>query len=204
MSKQKSEIVRRGYDRIAKRYHKQRDVYKSNALLRKFSKLVPKGSKVIDLGCGAGVPVAKFLANKGYKVVGIDFAEGMVKLAKKNVPEARFIKIDITKMKFGHNSFDGAVSFYALIHISREKHSEIYKSLHLILKPGSIILVNAGGSKAREYYEEDYLGVKMFWSFYGPKKCLSIIKNAGFSIIWSKLLRLGGERQFWVLAKNKK
>jgi len=204
VSGQKSEIVRRGYNRIAEKYHEERDLYKSNALLRKFSKRVPKGSKVIELGCGAGVPVAKFLVDKGYKVVGIDFAEGMLKLAKKNVPKARFIKMDITKMRFGHDSFDGAVSFYALIHIPREKHTGIYESIHKILKPDSIILVNAGGPRAWEGHEKDYLGVKMFWSFYGPKKCLSIIKNAGFSIIWSKLLRLGGERQFWVLAKNKK
>ncbi|MFH2106075.1 MAG: methyltransferase domain-containing protein [Candidatus Micrarchaeota archaeon] len=205
MSKPKSELVRKGYTKIAKIYHEQRGRYKNNALLAKFSKQLPKG-KVLDLGCGAGIPIAKFLIEKGYCVVGIDFAHGMIKLAKKNVPKAKFIRMDATKMRFRLNSFDGAVSFYALIHIPRKKHERIYKKLHKILKPNAIIFINASGIDANgwEGYEKDYLGVPMFWSFYSPKKTSKLIEDAGFEIMWSKILKLGGEKQFWVLAKNKK
>lgn len=201
----KSETVRKGYTKIAKAYHKQRDKYKNNLLLAKISKRLPKGSTILDLGSGAGVPVARFLVDKGFNVIGIDFAENMVKLARKNVPKARFIKMDITKMRFKPNSFDGAVSFYAIIHIPREKHARIYEKLHRILRPNSFIFLNASGSDANGWdgYEKDYLGVPMFWSFYGPKKTSGLIVNAGFEILWSKILKLGGEKQFWVLAKKK-
>lgn len=126
MSKQNSEIVRKGYNKIAEKYHKQRNKYSSNSLLLKFLKYAPKNSKVLDLGCGAGIPVSKFLVDNGCKVVGIDFSEGMLKVARRNVPIAKFINMNITKMKFKANSFDGAVSFYAIIHIPREYHSKIY------------------------------------------------------------------------------
>ena len=202
MIKQKSSIVRKGYDKIAEKYHKQRSKHSSKSLLTKFSKLLPKGSTVLDLGCGAGVPVTKFFVQKGYEVTGIDFSKSMLKLARKNVPEARFIKMDITKMKFKPNAFDGAVSFYAIIHIQREKHAGIYKKLHDTLKPDAIILFNPGTDNW-EGYEEDFLGARMFWSQYDPKKTLKIIKNAGFEIIWSKILKLP-EKQFWILARNKK
>ncbi|MFA5050345.1 MAG: class I SAM-dependent methyltransferase [Candidatus Micrarchaeia archaeon] len=206
MLKPKSELVREGYTKIAKKYHKQRNKYKNNKLLIKFSKQLPKGSNVIDLGCGAGIPVTKFLINKKYTVIGIDFAGGMIKLAKKNVPKAKFIEMDITKMNFKPNSFDGAVSFYAIIHIPRQKHAGVYKNLHKILKPNAIMLINACGTDINgwEGYERDYLGVPMFWSFYGPKKTSRIITDSGFEILWSKILKLGGEKQFWVLARNKK
>lgn len=206
MIKPNAEIVRKGYDKIAKAYHKQRHIYKSKALLTKFSKQLPKGSKIIDLGCGAGVPVAKFLVGKGYEVTGIDFADGMVKLAKKNVPKARFLKMDVTKMKFRRGEFDAAVSFYAIIHIPREKHAGIYKKLHQILKPNGVMFINACGSDAEgwEGYQKDYLGVPMCWSFYSPKKTSKMIKDAGFEILRSKVLKLGGEKQFWVLARNQK
>src|SRR3989338_5440936 len=106
MLKQKSEIVREGYNKIAQRYNKQRKIYPNKLLLMKFKKNLPKNSKVLDLGCGAGIPVSKFLIDNGYKVTGIDFSDEMLKIARKNVPKANFKKKDITKMDLKPNSFD--------------------------------------------------------------------------------------------------
>ncbi len=128
----------------------------------------------------------------------------MIDLAKKNVSKAKFLKVDMTKMNFKENSFDAAISFYAIIHVPKEKHSKIYKDLHKIINPDGIILVNATGPIDWEGYEQDYLGIKMFWSHYGPKKSLKIIKDSGFEILWSSNLRLGKETQFWILARNRK
>ncbi len=199
-----SEIVKKSYTKIAKKYHEQRHLYPNKSLLIKFKKYVKKGAKVLDLGCGAGVPISKFLINKGFQVTGIDFADGMLKLAKKNVPKAKFFKMDMTKMNFKQNSFDGAVSFYAIIHVPREKHTRIYRSLHKILNPNAVMILNAAGNCEWEGTAENYMGVPMFWSFYHPNKTLKIIENEGFEIIWNKILHLGNEDQFWVLARNKK
>jgi ubiquinone/menaquinone biosynthesis C-methylase UbiE len=202
--KEKSEIVRKGYDRIARTYHEQRGRYPDKRLLAMISSRLKKGSSVLDLGCGAGVPVARYLVKKGFRVTGIDFSPSMVRFARRNVPKARFILMDITKMRFKPDSFNGAVSFYAIIHIPREKHAKIYKKLYRILKPGSFILLNACGTDVNgwEEYAEDYLGAPMFWSFYGPKKTSQMIASAGFDILWGRILSLGGEKQFWVLAKK--
>ena len=184
----KAEIVKKGYTKIAEKYHKQRHLYHNKSLLLKFIKYLPKNSRVLDLGCGAGVPISKFLSDKEYRVTGIDFADGMLRLARKNVLKAKFLKMDMTKMNFKPNSFDGAVSFYAIIHIPREKHSRIYKRLNKILKNSAVMLVNAGGHKEWEEFVEDYMGTQMFWSFYSPKKTLSMIEDAGFKIIWNKIM----------------
>ena len=204
MTKSKSEIVREGYTDIAQKYHNQRHLYPNKTLLLKFMKHVPKNSRILDLGCGAGIPISKFLTDACCKVTGIDFADGMLKLARKNVPKAKFLKMNMTELNFKENSFDGAVSFYAIIHVPRKKHSRIYKSLHKILINNAVILVNAGGHKKWEETAEDYMGVPMFWSFFSPMKTRRIIENSGFKIIWNKILKLGGETQFWVMARNKK
>ena len=202
MTTQQSEIVRKGYNNIAEKYDKQRKLYQSEGLLQKFLRSIPKNSRILDLGCGAGIPVTKFLVNDGFETVGIDFSENMLKIARKNVRNAKFLKMDITKMKFKESSFHGAVSFYALIHIPREYHSIIYEKLHKILKPNGSIMFNACGTLMWEETVKDYLGVPMYWSFYGPKRTLKIIKDAGFEILWGKVLKIGNEKQFWVLAKN--
>jgi ubiquinone/menaquinone biosynthesis C-methylase UbiE len=200
----KSGIVRKGYSKIAIKYGKWRTGLRNAPMLEEFSARVAKGAKVIDLGCGTGVPVAKFLEKKGFEVTGIDFSEGMLALARENVPNARFVEMDLRRLRFRENSFRGAVSFYAMIHIPRREHAGIYRKLHRIIKPGGLLLANACGPDAWEKTVKDYFGVEMFWSFYGPRRTLKIIETAGFVPIWGKVKTIGGERQFWVLASNRK
>ena len=90
-----TEIVREGYDTIARAYHEQRDKFKNRDLLAMFASALPAGSPVLDIGCGAGVPVAKFLVDSGFDVTGIDVSSTMLSLARSHVPEAEFLKMDM-------------------------------------------------------------------------------------------------------------
>jgi len=131
----KKEIVRRGYDSRAEEYNANRHLYDNRKELGEFASLLPKNAKVLDVGCGAGVPVSEFLVHSGFDVTGIDFSENMLKLARKNVPKARFSKRDMTKLNFENESFDGLTAFYSIIHVSRQKHFSLFQSFHRILKP---------------------------------------------------------------------
>ena len=102
----KESIVRKGYDEIAEEYHVDRYRFDNGKELKEFVALLPKNAEVLDVGCGAGVPVAEFLVESGFEVTGIDFSENMLKLARKNVPKAVFIKKDTNKLDFAENSFD--------------------------------------------------------------------------------------------------
>jgi hypothetical protein len=64
------------------------------------------------------------------------------------------------------------------------------------------MLINMGHSEWEA--TEEYYGVNMFWSNYSPEKSLQIIENAGFQTIWDKIIESGGEKPYWILAKNKK
>ena len=193
-------LVRKSYNKIAKKYHSIR--YKFNNLkeLKKFVNFLPKKAKILDVGCGAGVPVAKFLVNSGFEVVGIDSSESMLKLARKNVPKAKFIKKDMTKLNFKTNSFDGIMALYSIIHVPRKEHFLIFQNFHNILKPNSIMLVSMCSNEIER--EADFHGERMYWSCYNPKKSLQIIKDAGFKIIFAKNLIRGGEKYYWVLARS--
>ena len=47
-------------------------------------------SKVLDVGCGTGTPVASTIAQHGHQVTGIDIAPSMVELSRKAVPNGKF------------------------------------------------------------------------------------------------------------------
>ena len=199
---EKKEIVKKGYDRLAERYQTIRRAFDNKRELNEFASLLPKNAKVLDVGCGAGVPVAQFLVDSGFDVTGIDFSKNMLELARKNVPNAKFLVKDMTTLDFEADSFDGLTAFYSIIHVSREKHFSLFQSFHRILKPQGIMLVCLGPDEWEA--TDNYYGTEMFWSQYSPEKSLQLLKKAGFEIISDNVLVRGGERHYWILTRNKK
>lgn len=199
---EKESLVKKGYDKIAEEYQADRHGFDHVKELEEFASLLPKNAKVLDVGCGAGVPVAKFLVDSGFEVVGVDFSENMLRLARKNMPQTSFIRKDMTKLDFADNSFDGLTAFYSIIHVPREKHSLLFKSFNRILKPNGIMLACMGPDEWEA--TEDYYGTKMFWSQYSPEKSLRLVKDTGFEVIFDKVLERGKERHYWIMARNKK
>lgn len=199
---EKESLVKKGYDKIAEEYQADRHGFDHVKELEEFASLLPKNAKVLDVGCGAGVPVAKFLVDSGFEVVGVDFSENMLRLARKNMPQISFIRKDMAKLDFADNSFDGLTAFYSIIHVPREKHSLLFKSFNRILKPNGIMLACMGPDEWEA--TEDYYGTKMFWSQYSPEKSLRLVKDTGFEVIFDKVLERGKERHYWIMARNKK
>jgi len=195
-------IVEAGYDRLAERYHIERGRFDNWNEVEAFSSRLPASARVLDAGCGTGVPVADYLVKAGYEVVGIDISEGMIATARKNVPGAAFDQMNMTAINFPPESFDGLISCYAIIHVPRETHASMFQSFGRILKPGGVMLA----SVAAWAWEEvaDYLGVDMFWSHYSPGLTESLITDAGFDIEFGREVQAGGETHHWILAHKRR
>lgn len=86
--------------------------------LGEFDGRLPDGAKVLELGCGAGVPCSRKLAER-HDVLGVDLSRKQVELARANVPQARFPKACMTALDLPEATFDGVVAFYSILHASR-------------------------------------------------------------------------------------
>lgn len=180
------ETVRTGYNRIADRYLQERtrdseDIRLLDDLIRR----LPTGASVLDAGCGAGVPVSQILSQK-FHVTGVDFSESQIKLAMKHVPNAQFICEDMTRLDFPDHTFDAICSYYAIIHIPREEHQALFANFHRMLKPLGITLLCLGMGSIIDDIDENFLGTRMYWSHFDSETYLRMLKETGFSVIWSK------------------
>lgn len=209
--KNPKEIVESGYDKIYKTYHKQRrvgsiDVTKFSTNKKELNDLVrllSKNSKILDVGCGNG-PVAKFFTDKNFDVVGIDISRNMLKLARKNVPKAKFYKMDMTRIRFASNSFDVITCFYAVTHVPRRYHSKILNKFYKILKPNGYLLISVGMKDTKSWIEENWLGAEMYFSGFDKETNLKLIEKTGFKIIWSRAVGPESDRFLFVLAQKSK
>jgi ubiquinone/menaquinone biosynthesis C-methylase UbiE len=72
------ETVKAGYDKIAKRYLEDRALDSQDVrLLDDLNARLPENAKVLDAGCGSGLPVAKILSER-FDVTGVDFSEAQI------------------------------------------------------------------------------------------------------------------------------
>jgi len=197
------ETVKAGYNQIANRYLAERTADSEDVrLLGDFIELLSADAKVLDAGCGAGFPISHILA-KQFDVTGVDFSEAQIELAKKNVPNAKFLCEDMTKLKFLANTFDGICSYYAIIHIPREEHQLLLLNFYHMLKTGGIALLCLGAEHLIDDIDENYLGTRMYWSHYDSATYFKMLKECGFAMIWSKYIKDGDAGHLFVLVEKK-
>src|SRR6476661_5131485 len=134
--------VESGYDAMARQYLASKDQNdpETAAALDKIAASIPKGAKVLDLGCGGGIPVTRMLVDRGFVVTGVDLSSQQLELARTLVPEATFIKADMTQVAFKAESFSAVVSFYAIIHVPRSEQPDLIRRIYSWLEPGGMFL----------------------------------------------------------------
>jgi SAM-dependent methyltransferase len=198
-------IVKAGYNKIAYRYLAERTQDSADVhLIDDFIELLAPKSKMLDAGCGAGVPIAQILAEH-FDVIGVDISEAQIELARRNVPNAYFHCKDMTQLDFPDESLDGVCSYYAIIHIPREEHKPLIDNFHRMLKAGGVALLCLGAEDLADDIDEDYLGTRMYWSHYDSNTYLKILRRRGFRIILEKHIAdetCAGAKHLFVLAQK--
>lgn len=102
-------------------------------LFNLFCQKLPKNASVLDLGCGPGLPVTKELVNRGFNVTAVDISDTMIDLAKKNVSNAKYVRISMTEIDF-NEEFDGVISSYAMLCLDPENFRKTAEKISRSLK----------------------------------------------------------------------
>jgi ubiquinone/menaquinone biosynthesis C-methylase UbiE len=182
-------LVAESYDRIAERYLEWRAEQHREGTgqwVSILSERLHHGSKVLDLGCGAGVPLTKSLAET-FEVTGLDISPRQIELAHLNVPNARFIIGDMVAHDFRPQSFDAVVASYSLFHVPRAEHKTLLRKIATWLRPGGFFLANFGIADVEVDYEEDWLGAPMFWSSFDAETERAHLRHHGFKLLIDRI-----------------
>ena len=173
--------TKESYDKNVEAYIK-RTFHAAPPPLRDFIKSLPKGAKIVDLGCGPGRDSSAFV-EAGMDYFGIDFSNATIKKAKELNPKAKFEVGDFMNLKFDPESIDAFWAVASLYHLNKSDFEIFMKRLYDFLKRnGQIFIVMKKGDG--EHFTEDkrYKSGKKFVSYYGLEELESIYKDIGFTI----------------------
>lgn len=180
-------LVREGYERASYAYRgdEYEDYERSGYAywLSRFTPGLPDGARILDLGCGCGIPASRELAER-YEVTGVDISPLQIERARRLVPRARFICADMAEVEFEPRSFDAAVAFFSLINLPLSEQSIVIERVARWLEPGGLLLAVVG-KYAWTRIEPDFRGVEgvpMYWSHADVATYRSWFTRAGFVI----------------------
>ena len=138
MSDHRKTVVARGYDLLGDDYLAWASAFADpgrDRLLDEFTRRLPSGARVLDLGCGPGVPSTRLLADR-FDVIGVDISETQLDAARRNVPQASFVHGDLADVDFPPESFDGVAALYSMSHVPREEHGPLFERVSRWLVQG--------------------------------------------------------------------
>jgi SAM-dependent methyltransferase len=200
-------LVAEGYDRMAGRYAawaNQTTDEPRVELLRELVVRLPDGARILDLGCGAGA-TARALVPR-LRVTGIDISPRQIDAAVRAVPEASFLVGDVASADFPPCSFDAAVALYAISHIPREAHDDLFGRIAGWIAPGGWLLATLGAVDAPDWHGT-WLGVPMFFSAWDADTNRRLLREAGFDLVIDNIRTThepeGDVSFLWVLGRRR-
>jgi cyclopropane fatty-acyl-phospholipid synthase-like methyltransferase len=172
--------VQTPYDDIAGQWHDAPRGFAARRYVELLLEGLAPGARVLDLGCGTGEPVARYVAGRGFRVVCVDESAKMLEIARRVVPGAEFVRADMRGLTL-EGTFAAAVAWDSVFHVERERHREIFRRLWALLDAGGRLLLSAGGSGAEGFTSEMY-GRPFFYSGFEPAETVRLLTDEGFVV----------------------
>lgn len=172
--------------------------------------------KMLELGCGAGDPVTLALAT--HPAMSDVFANDISikqlhmlrdKLARLGTKAERanveLMHSDMMALDFKAESLDAVLAFYSIIHLPQEEQTEVVSRIYRWLKPGSgYFLVSFGAEESAGVTNENWSGMKSYWSSHGVEKSLKLVEDAGFEIVHREVTNDPEDASFlWVIGRKR-
>ena len=173
------------YDKIAQWWHDQH--LQSSYGVSQFERAVEfasGGGKALDVGCGAGGRFVRILEDRGFSVTGLDVSQAMVKLARSNHPEHKFLHQDICSWET-EEKYDFIVAWDSIFHLPLAMQKPVVSKLCQLLSKGGILIYtfgNAQGEHTDKWHNDTY-----YYSSIGINENMQLLLNNGLSILHLEL-----------------
>ena len=207
MADPRKQTVASGFDRLAGRYLDWGNEVRADPrhrMVAQFADRLADGARVLDLGCGAGVPSTRELA-KRFDVLGVDISRAQLERARRNLPGVSFMLADFSELQLPYRSFDGVVALYAISHLPRDEHGQLFANVYRWLIPGGLFLATLGASDSPDW-TGDWLGEPMFFSSHDADTNRHLMRRAGFELLHDEVATTRepeGDASFlWVIGRK--
>lgn len=171
------------YESTVCEYSRNTETLHPHLHAKNFIEMLSPHAKIIDIGCGPGRD-AKIFQENGLRVVGIDFSPKMIAIAKQNAPKAEFHVMNMERMDFPKEAFEGAWASASFVHLPKKRVVQVFKNIHNFLKTNGVFYLSVKkGTGEALAQDKRYGNMQKFWSFFEEAELVDLLKEANFEIV---------------------
>jgi len=148
--------------------------------IERFRSRLPTGSRVLDLGCGSGQPVAAFLIAAGHAVTGVDSSAQMISLCSGRFPGQEWISADMRRLELGRE-FEGILAWNSCLHLAHDDQRRMFPVFAKHAASGAFLMFTSGPSHGEAIGQ--FEGEALYHASLDPREYLSLLQQNGFSLL---------------------
>ena len=104
---------------------------------------LPPRSEILDLGCGAGDPVARFYVEAGHRVTGVDVSQAMLELCRRRFPDHDWLRHDMRTLNL-KKCFGAIIAWDSFFHLPPDGQRAMFPVFAQHAAPGAALLFTSG------------------------------------------------------------
>lgn len=148
--------------------------------IERFSALVSPGESVLDIGCGPGEPISRFLTEAGHPVVGVDASPEMIDRFRANLPGGEAHVVDMRTLSLGRQ-FGGIVAWDSFFHLTPADQRAMFSVFGAHSQPGAPLLFTSGPDAGESM--GDLEGEPLYHASLAPDEYRSLLRSHGFDVV---------------------
>lgn len=160
---------------------------------------IPAKAKILDVGCGTGEPIAKFLIEQGYQVTGVDASEKMIALCRQRFPEATWLLADMRTLNL-QEKFHAVIAWHSFFHLPHDDQRNTLKLLASLVEKNGLLIFTSGEEHGEVWGENG--GYDLYHASLSSDEYAEILSSCHFKVLGHKVRDPEcGEATVWVAKK---
>jgi SAM-dependent methyltransferase len=153
---------RKVWDERYAQYRRGKGAYDYEPWLEAWQALVKasRHTSILELGCGMGLD-ARYLIERGYRVIATDYSQEALTIVRQLVPEATTAQLDLRNgLPFSDDSFQLVIASLSLHYFSWAQTQAIVQNIYNCLRPGGFLLVRVNSTRDVNHGAVGYTAVE--------------------------------------------
>jgi SAM-dependent methyltransferase len=168
------------YERHASSFDRDRSrSLQEKAWLDRFLSYVRPSGTVLDVGCGMGEPIARYLIEAGFHVVGIDSSPSLIDLCRSRFPDAEWLVADMRRVALGRR-FDGVLAWDSSFHLHKDDQRVMFARFAAHARPGAPLMFTSGPSEGEAI--GSCCGEPLYHASLAPAEYEQLLAASGFTV----------------------
>jgi SAM-dependent methyltransferase len=168
------------YERHARDFDRDRGRgLQEKAWLDRFLGHVTPSGTVLDIGCGMAEPMARYILEAGFRLVGIDSSPSMIDICRSRFPESEWLAADMRRLALGRR-FDGVLAWDSFFHLCGDDQRAMFARFAAHARPGAPLMFTSGPSEGEAI--GSYCGEPLYHASLNPGAYEQLLTVNGFAV----------------------